>query len=106
MENDPFCIKGKVIAIIGATGILGEEYVRFLHSKDAQVIIGDIDIKKANDLAANLTGNSVNCMPLYIDVTKEESIVSFYDQIFAKFGKLDVVLNNVYAKPDNFYAPF
>ena len=35
-------IKNKVIALIGSTGILGSEYVKFLSSKGANVIIGDM----------------------------------------------------------------
>ena len=46
IDRNKFSVKGKVIAIIGATGLLGTQYVKYLSKLGAKVIIGDIDIKR------------------------------------------------------------
>ena len=49
-SKDLFSVKGKVIAIIGATGLLGSQYVKYLSSKGAIIIIGDIRFDKCKRL--------------------------------------------------------
>lgn len=105
-----FNIKGKVIAIIGATGILGRRYVEFLSKLGAKVVIGDVDINRCLDLkkeliSANPELNSC-LLPVYVDNTNEASIISFFDNIIKEYNKIDVLVNNAQVKPEGFYAPF
>ena len=53
-EPNLFSIEGKVIAIIGATGILGTQYVKYLSSLGAKVIIGDVDFESCEKLSGQL----------------------------------------------------
>mgnify|MGYP001222418477 CR=1 FL=1 len=100
-------IKNKTIAIIGSTGILGTEYVKFLSSKGANVIIGDIDLKKcevySNEMKANF---KTDPLALYIDLYDEKSIEFFFTDLISYYGKLDVLINNSQVKPEGFYNSF
>jgi len=104
---DPFDVEGKVIAIIGAIGILGSQYVDYLSSKQAKVIIGDIDLARCETLADEMRNKyNVDCMPLYVNNFLEDTISQFFTSIIKSYSRLDVVINNSQVKPENFYAPF
>lgn len=100
-------IKNKIVALIGSTGILGSEYVKFLSSKGAHVIIGDIDLDKCTVSANEMKEkHNTNPLALYIDLYEEESIKKFFADIIEYYGKIDVLINNSQVKPKGFYDSF
>ena len=100
-------IKNKVIALIGSTGILGSEYVKFLSSKGANVIIGDIDLDKCNEYSAEMKRQyKTNPLALHIDLYNEESIRKFFANALEHYGKIDSLINNSQVKPFGFYNSF
>lgn len=100
-------LHGKVIAIIGSTGILGTEYVNILASEGATVVIGDTNFAKCSEYAVDINKKyQTNALPLEIDLFKKESIKTFFDEIIKNFGILDVLINNAQVKPDGFYNSF
>ena len=101
-----FSVKGKVIAIIGATGILGTQYAKYLSSMGASVVIGDIDVGRCKDLSENINGSGYESYPMTIDNTDEECIVNFFSEIKKRYSRLDVLINNAQVKPEGFYATF
>jgi NAD(P)-dependent dehydrogenase (short-subunit alcohol dehydrogenase family) len=105
-KSDVFDIRNKVIAIIGATGILGSRYVEFLAKKGATVIAGDIELEKCKALSSKLNKDGFKTLPLFVDNTDERSIENFFTDIKSIYKKLDVLINNAQVKPDGFYTPF
>jgi 2-deoxy-D-gluconate 3-dehydrogenase len=105
-ETNLFSVEGKVIAIIGATGILGIQYVKYLSSLGASVVIGDVETSLCEDLSKQLNASGYDTYPLEIDNTDESSIVNFFSQIIKRYSHLDVLINNAQVKPEGFYAPF
>jgi NAD(P)-dependent dehydrogenase (short-subunit alcohol dehydrogenase family) len=102
-----FDIEGRVFAIIGATGILGTEYVRYLTSHGARLVIGDVDVTPCEAHADEVRAtNGVECLPLAIDLYDEESIAAFYREAVSFFGRIDGVVNNAQVKPEGFYDTF
>jgi NAD(P)-dependent dehydrogenase (short-subunit alcohol dehydrogenase family) len=109
MENADklFSVKGKVIAIIGATGILGRQYTEFLSSEGANLAIGDINKEACIELAGKMKEKyGTDLLAYHIDISDENQIEGFFKELINKFGKLDVLINNVQTKPEGFYAPF
>jgi len=104
--KDLFTVKNKVIAIIGATGILGTEYVKFLSKLGAKLIIGDLDLNRCKELSKKLNSNGSDTFPIQIDITDESNVKNFFNIIKNEFSSLDVLINNAQVKPANFYAPF
>jgi len=100
-------IQNKVVALIGSTGILGSEYVKFLSEEGANVIICDIDMDKcisyANDMREKY---NTNPLPLYIDLFEEESIRKYFAEAMKYYGKIDTLINNSQVKPEGFYNSF
>ena len=56
-KTNLFSVEGKVIAIIGATGILGTQYVKYLSSLGASVVIGDVETSLCEDLSKQLNAS-------------------------------------------------
>lgn len=108
MKSDElFSVKGRVIAIIGSTGILGRQYARFLSGEGANVAIGDINIEACNELAREIREqHGTDPLPFHIDISDEAMTDGFFSAIMEKYGRLDVLVNNVQTKPEGFYAPF
>jgi len=102
-----FSVKGKVIAIIGATGILGRQYTEFLSSCGANVALGDINREACFNLSGKVAKEyGTDPIAYHIDVSDEVQIEGFFEAVMAKYNKLDVLINNVQTKPEGFYAPF
>lgn len=100
-------IKNKVIVLIGSTGILGTEYVKFLSSEGANVVIGDVNLDKCSEYAEQMKSEyNTNPLPLFIDLYEENSIRDFYENIINYYGKIDAVINNSQVKPEGFYDSF
>lgn len=106
MEN-LFNVENKVIAIIGATGLLGTQYTELFAAHGAKVVIGDYVYERCVEVAEKLEKKyNGDVLPLKIDVTQENDIKEYFCAIMAKYGKIDVLLNNAQIKTDGFYASF
>ncbi len=105
-KTNMFSVEGQVIAIIGATGILGTQYVKYLTSLGATVVIGDVDISRCVNLSNEVESSGFLSFPLEVDNTDEDSIINFFSVIKERFGGLDVLINNAQVKTGGFYAPF
>jgi len=105
-DNSLFNIENKVIAIIGAVGILGTQYVNYLSSLGAIVIIGDVNFKSCQSLAKKIKNLGYKAFPVEVDNTDEFSISNFFLEIINKYDRLDVLINNAQIKPEGFYNSF
>lgn len=92
MEND-FTLKGKVIVVTGATGILGEAFVKGI--ADAGGIVGVLgrNEKVANERAAAVISQGGQAIALIADVTNEQDLIKARDLVLSKYGKIDGLVN-------------
>ncbi|MBC7845290.1 MAG: SDR family oxidoreductase [Flavobacterium sp.] len=92
MKND-FSLKGKVIVVTGATGILGEAFINAI--ADAGGIVGVLgrNEKIANERVATIVNQGGEAMALIADVTNEEDLINAREKILAKYGKIDGLVN-------------
>ncbi|MGY4101919.1 SDR family oxidoreductase [Nocardia sp. R16R-3T] len=89
-------IEGRVVAITGAARGIGLATAKALHRRGAKVVIGDIDGDAAVKSAANI-GPDVE--PVRVDITDEQSFVAFLAKAEARFGPLDILINNAGIMP-------
>ncbi len=80
------------VAIItgGASG-MGAAAARAFVREGAKVAIGDVQIEKAEEVAAALGDG---CVAVRVDVTSGEDVQALVRTAIDRFGKLDVVYNN------------
>lgn len=101
-----FNLKDKVILVIGGRGYLGRDFCYYLNKQNGTVISADL---KKNSTAASKSKNKKNqsnIIQINIDVTNEISVSKTVEKIIKKYGKIDVLVFSVTAKPYDFYLPF
>lgn len=93
--NDFNDLKGKVVAITGGSGVIGQTLVRGLCDAGARVIILDLTPAKGAVTAAELAKRSDSTVAATIgaSVTDRESLLKARDEIRSAFGTLDILIN-------------
>lgn len=84
-------VRGRVIAITGAARGIGRATAERLAAEGGRVAIGDLDAEEAATVAAALDGEAIG---LHLDVTDPASVIGFLDEVEARLGPLDVLVNN------------
>ena len=87
-------LENKVAVIAGgAVGIGGADSELFAR-EGAKVVIGDVNDKDGQALADKLCAEGLEAIFVHHDITKEESWVNIMDTAIAKYGKVNILVNN------------
>jgi NAD(P)-dependent dehydrogenase (short-subunit alcohol dehydrogenase family) len=85
-------LEGRVAIVTGAAQGIGAVYARALAAEGARVTMADIlDVKPG---AAAIEESGGEALALHADVTDSASVRDMVSQTVARFGKLDVLINN------------
>lgn len=98
MTTQRFDLTGKVVVITGGTGLLGLAYCQGLSEHGAQVVM--VDLASANPVAKAetiKTADGRKALGINCDVSSEADVINLFEQVMAKFGRVDVILNNAAA---------
>jgi NAD(P)-dependent dehydrogenase (short-subunit alcohol dehydrogenase family) len=90
----------KVAVVTGANRGIGFEIARQLGQRGMAVIIGARDAGRGEEAAARLRGEGLEVVSTRLDVTDSASIAALRGFIQERFGRLDVLVNNVGATFD------
>lgn len=105
-----FDLSSKVTIVTGGIGILGRHFCRGLAEFGADVVVVDLDEELASVFAGELGAEyGVRAAGIGCDVSDPESVRAMAEKAFAKFGRIDILLNNAASKSKNldaFFAPF
>ena len=91
--EDLFGIKGMVIAVTGAAGIIYGAVARSLADNGAKVALLDILGDKVHKLAEEINAESGSAIAVECDVLDAESIESAIETIVKEFGGCDALIN-------------
>lgn len=83
-------LNDRVALVTGAAGAIGQAICTALADNGARVVVSDIDLEGARRLASTLPG----AMALRMDVTRESEVDAAIDEVVARQGRLDVLVNN------------
>jgi NAD(P)-dependent dehydrogenase (short-subunit alcohol dehydrogenase family)/predicted dehydrogenase len=98
--RDPFDLTGRVALVTGATGMLGREYVDELARAGAAVVVTDIDESRCDCLAEELRrATGAETLAVAADLTREPDIEQLVARAVARFGRIDVLVNNAAMNP-------
>ncbi|KQW46659.1 MULTISPECIES: SDR family oxidoreductase [unclassified Roseateles] len=92
-------IEGKVVAITGASSGIGEATARHLAAGGARVVIGARRTARLQTLAAELTAAGGTVQWAGVDVCSRAAVEAFVKGVVARFGRLDVLVNNAGVMP-------
>ena len=87
-------LEGKVAIISGAGGGMGAEEARLFATEGAKVVIADVVEEDGKRLEAEISESGREAMFVRTDVTSEEDWDRVVRETVARFGKLDVLVNN------------
>ena len=85
-----FRLDGKVAVVTGASAGLGRRFVEVLHGAGATVIAAARRTDRLEQLAEELPG----CVPVFVDLADEGSLVRLADQVATDHGGADILINN------------
>ncbi len=88
-----FDINGNVTVITGGTGVLGRTIAKYLASNGAKVIILGRKEDVGHRIVSDITANGGVCEFMKTDVMDKEMVQKNCDDIVAKYGRIDTLLN-------------
>jgi NAD(P)-dependent dehydrogenase (short-subunit alcohol dehydrogenase family) len=91
---DLFSLKGKNIAITGASSGFGHHFAGVLADAGARVILGARRTDKISDRVAEINENGGQAMGIPLDVTDPDSCAGFLSKAEETHGSVDVLINN------------
>lgn len=93
-------LSGRVVAITGAAGLLGQRHAEAVAELGANLAVIDLDADAAAKTAADIIKRfSVDAEPIAADITDHASVSLMRTQILDRFGRIDVLINNAARNP-------
>ncbi len=93
MSNNMFSLEGKVAVVTGAGGVLCAEISKGLARAGAKVALLDLRPDMAEKAAASIRSEGYEAAAFECNVLDKASIEKAKDEVLAKFGKVDILLN-------------
>lgn len=97
-------IAGKVILISGASSGIGLETARTLAKHGAKLAIGARRTERLEALANEISQNGGTVLWQELDVTSKQSFQALANAALARFGTIDVLINNAGIMPLSFIS--
>lgn len=85
-----FSLEGKVALLTGGAGLYGKQITEALSQAGAITCIASRNLENLQEIAKK----HANVHPFAMDLENEESVRSTVAEIIAKFGKIDILVNN------------
>lgn len=84
----------QVIAITGGGSGLGRALARLYAKRGWRIAISDLSAERSADLAKELTEAGTEVLAQVCDIRKAEDLQTFVDDTVARYGRVDVFVNN------------
>jgi NADP-dependent 3-hydroxy acid dehydrogenase YdfG len=92
-------LDGKVVLITGASSGIGEATARLLAARGGRVVLGARRVDRLEALTAELRDRGGQAEHRSLDVTRLDDLRGFVDFARARFGRVDVLVNNAGVMP-------
>ena len=93
MTSDAKGLAGKVVMVTGAGHGIGRAVAERFAAEGCSVVVNDIDKARTEEVAEAI-GDSARCLPVAADVSDRSQVQAMFDATIAKFGTVDVLVNN------------
>ena len=86
-------LEGKVAVVTGGAGVLCKEFAKALALCGAKVAILGRTLSKAEAVAEEIKAMGGEAIAVSVDVTNAESVNKAHEEVLAKLGKCDILIN-------------
>lgn len=87
-------LESKVAIVTGGASGIGEATAVAFAAEGAKVVVADIDEARGLAVVDGLAAGGTEALFVRTDITSEDDVMNLIDSTVARFGRLDVVLNN------------
>ena len=87
-------LKGRVATVTGGADGIGKVCVEGFVREGASVVIADINIDHAREVAERLSADGKKVLAVRTDVTKKTDVDNLVATALSEFGKIDILVNN------------
>ena len=87
-------LENKVCVVTGADAGIGRAIAKAFGSEGAKVVVADINETGALETAAMIGQSAAAALGIHVDVADPESVKQLASETVARFGKVDVLMNN------------
>ena len=95
-----FSLKGKIIIVTGASGLLGREHIEAIAIMGGTPVLLDLNQAILDNLVKDLnTKYAIDASAYALDITNEKMIADNCKCIVNKYGKIDGLVNNAANNP-------
>lgn len=89
-----FGVQDKVVLITGSGQGIGRELARQFAAAGAIPVIADLNLDNANRVKAEIEQRGDRAMALRVNVAEPQDVQAMVDAIIARYGRIDVLINN------------
>ncbi len=90
-----FDLKGQVALVTGASTGLGVQMAKALANQGASIVVIARRQNLIDEVAADITREfGVETLAIPCDITSTDSVNDMVDKVMAKFGRIDILINN------------
>lgn len=91
--NELFSVKDRVVVITGGTGVLGRCIGAYLAEQGAKVVLLGRNAEQGNQIVADIKEKGGEVVFLATDVMDIEKVQACCDEVMARYGRVDALLN-------------
>jgi len=88
-------LENQVAIVTGAGRNIGEQIAYLLAGEGAHIAVVDLDEERANNVAAAISDAGGDAAPYVADVSNSDDVQALVSQVVARFGRVDILVNNV-----------
>ncbi|MCJ7642158.1 MAG: 3-oxoacyl-[acyl-carrier-protein] reductase [Desulfobacterales bacterium] len=87
-------LNGKVALVTGGAQGIGKAVALMLAHHGADVIVADVNLEKAQETAKEVEATGRGAMAVKVDITRLNDVEQMVESAIARFGKVDILINN------------
>ena len=91
-------LEGRIVVVTGSAQGIGKHAAKTFADQKAKVVVADSNEELAKKTAGEL-GQHTETFAVRVDVRNEESVKGMIDRVIARFGRIDVMVNNAAIVP-------